>query len=242
VPPVAYQVTHVRVRDRAKLVEYGRGVLPILESYGGRLLGMSFPSLEVIEGEWRPELLFVHRWPNREAFHAFYSSEEYRPWLKLRLEATDSELVIFDGLEEPAEALDQSGTAVIRDLFAAVQARDLDRVLAAYDEDAVIREFGSLPHCGTHRGRDEIGAAAMRWARTWLRHQGPAERPLEPEFMRCSDASVVVRWRLKARAGDSVLRLDVVDVYRLRGGKIVEADIFYSDTAQALKFLAAEQS
>ena len=50
---------------------------------------------------------------------------------------------------------------------------------------------------------------------------------------------MVARWRLKARTtdGDKTLDMQMVGIYELSDGKLVGAQMFYSDTAAVLLFL-----
>jgi len=72
---------------------------------------------------------------------------------------------------------------------------------------------------------------------TWGALQPGDERKLDAAFIDAGD-HVVAHWRLRARtpARDEVLYMLMVGIYRLRDGKLVEAQIFYSDTA-VLRFL-----
>ena len=106
-----YQVTQMQVRDPDEMRRYAMGALPIVTAYGGELLAASLPKADVIEGDWRPGLLTVHRWPSRERFDAFYGAPTYQPWLALRHQAADCRLAIFpglDGAEIPVSGRDRS--------------------------------------------------------------------------------------------------------------------------------------
>jgi ketosteroid isomerase-like protein len=50
---------------------------------------------------------------------------------------------------------------------------------------------------------------------------------------------VVIRWRLRARApdGERMLDMPMVSLYKLRDGKVMLAQMFYSDTVAVLRFL-----
>ena len=106
-----YQVTEMHVKDPDELSRYAGGALPIVRAYGGELLAVSLPRAEVIEGDWKPGLLTVHRWPSRERFGDFYAAEEYRPWRELRHQVADNRLVLLPGVdpgEIPGSGRDRS--------------------------------------------------------------------------------------------------------------------------------------
>jgi uncharacterized protein (DUF1330 family) len=92
-----YQVTEIDVPDRDRFVEYARAALPLVERPRGELRGVSLGTVEVVERDWHPPLLIIHRWPSQEAFRDSYESEEYEPLRSLRQEATESKLVTFEG-------------------------------------------------------------------------------------------------------------------------------------------------
>lgn len=58
---------------------------------------------------------------------------------------------------------------VVRRLFAAVEERDLDRVLDCYDEDVEIHEAGVLPYGGVWRGYGGAAGHAAAFAQAWAR-------------------------------------------------------------------------
>jgi ketosteroid isomerase-like protein len=128
--------------------------------------------------------------------------------------------------------------AVVRRVFEALRERDLDGLLTLYHRDVVVREPGSLPHGGEHRGLDQVRAAAIRWAQTWGPYQPHTDLPPEPELFTSTDDHVVARWRLRAHdeAGQGV-DVEAIDIYRLRDGKVLELETYYRDTAALVRFL-----
>ena len=134
--------------------------------------------------------------------------------------------------------MSQRDVETIRILFRGVEERDLEAYLAACDRNVVIREPGSLPYGGEYHGREGVRRHAASWMRTWSALQPGDERKLGADFVEAGD-DVVVRWRLRARApdGSGTLDMPMVGIYRLRDGKLAEAHMFYSDTAEVLRFL-----
>lgn len=135
--------------------------------------------------------------------------------------------------------MSQENVETIRSLFRGVEERDLETYLAVGHPEVVIREPGSLPYGGEYRGLEGLRGHAEGWMRTWAPLQPGDERTLDAAFIDAGD-SVVARWKLRARApdGDKALDMPMVGIYELRDGKLVEAQMFYSDTAAVLRFLA----
>ena len=134
--------------------------------------------------------------------------------------------------------MSQGNVEVVQSLFRGVEERDLEAYLAAWDREIVVREPGSLPYGGEYRGPEGVRRHAAAWLRTWSPLQPGDERKLGAAFVDAGD-DVVVRWRLKARApdGDRTLDMPMVSLYKLRDGKPVLAQMFYSDTVEVLRFL-----
>jgi uncharacterized protein len=126
---------------------------------------------------------------------------------------------------------------VVRRVFDAVRQRDLDGLLSLCHRDVVVREPRSLPHGGDHHGLDQVRAAAIRWGQTWAPYQQNAELSFEPEIFTVSDGHVVARWRLRARDGTEGIDVEVIDIYRLRDGKVLELETYFRDTAALVGFL-----
>lgn len=95
-----YLVAELTVRDRDRLLEYADRVRPLMDRHGGRIVAVSHPGARVLEGDWDPDLIVLHRWRSRADFDAFWSSPDYDPVRRLRHEACDSRIVVFDGLPE----------------------------------------------------------------------------------------------------------------------------------------------
>lgn len=129
-----------------------------------------------------------------------------------------------------------------RRLFRAVEDRDVAGVLAAYAPEIVIRDAESLPYGGTYHGLEGAKQHVEGAAQTWNHLQPAAERKMDAIFLDSGDY-VIVLWRLRGLAASRGSKLDspVVSVYKLCGGKIVESQMFYSDTVSILQFLEGKQ-
>jgi ketosteroid isomerase-like protein len=134
--------------------------------------------------------------------------------------------------------MSQRNVETIRNLFRGVEERDLGTYLAACDREVVIREPGSLPYGGEYHGLEGLRQHAAGWMQTWAPLQPEEERKLDAAFIDAGD-HVIARWRLRARAtdGSGTLNMPMVGIYELRDGKLVGAQMFYSDTAAVLRFL-----
>ena len=134
--------------------------------------------------------------------------------------------------------MSQRNVETIRSLFRGVEERDLGAYLAACDRGVVVREPGSLPYGGEYRGPESVRWHAAAWMRTWSALQLGDERRLGAAFIDAGD-NVVVCWRLRARTSDGggTLDMPMVSLYRMRDGKVVKAQMFYSDKAEVLRFL-----
>ena len=93
----AYSIVAVRVDNQELFQQYVDGHQRTLEKYGGRFL-IAGSDFQTIEGKWPGDLVVVHRWPDQEAFNAWYSSSEYKPWKELRFSAAEANVVLIDGL------------------------------------------------------------------------------------------------------------------------------------------------
>ena len=125
-----------------------------------------------------------------------------------------------------------------RRLFKAVEARDVAGVLAAYDPEIVIRDAASLPYGGIYHGLEGAKQHIEGAAQTWNPLKSADERKMDAIFLDAGEY-VVVLWRLKGLEANSGRKLDLptVSVYKMRDSKIVESQMFYSDTAAIVQFL-----
>lgn len=129
--------------------------------------------------------------------------------------------------------------AVIQRLFSAVERREVGPMYEVYDPQVIIREAASLPYGGEYCGHDGMERHAAAYLQTWGPLQSPADRELDADFFADGD-HVLVRWRQRAHLSDNrSLDLAAVSVYRLERVKVVEAEMFHSDTAALLRFLGS---
>jgi uncharacterized protein len=128
---------------------------------------------------------------------------------------------------------------VVRRLFRAVEERG-PYVLDCYADDVEIHEAESLPYGGVYRGHDGARRHIARWRSTWDRFQTDAERRLDAVFVDGEGDTVAVVFRHRAVDPETGRRLDAAEVgiYEVRDGKIVRSQMFHSDTAAVLRFLA----
>ncbi len=130
---------------------------------------------------------------------------------------------------------------VMLEVFGAVERRDALRFAELVYPDFEIRWPPSLPYGGSYRDLDvEARQDRPTWAGTWDPLQPTAaERRMDPRIVAAGGEEVVVLWRQRgvSPAGE---RFDgpVLGLYRVRGGKLARAQMFYFDTAALGAFLA----
>ena len=93
----AYSLVAVTVNDHQLFQEYVDGHKGTLDKYGGRFL-IASSEFDTIEGSWPGHIVVLHEWPDRDAFDAWYSSSEYKPWKEKRFASAEANVVLVDGL------------------------------------------------------------------------------------------------------------------------------------------------
>jgi ketosteroid isomerase-like protein len=126
---------------------------------------------------------------------------------------------------------------IMREIFRAIEGRDLARLVALTDPAAEFHWPPSLPYGGISPLQP---AAGPSWAETWIPLQPTkAEQRMDPRIVAASDDEVVVLWHQRgiSSAGE---RIDtpVLALYLLRDGKLSRAQMFYFDSAELAAFLA----
>ena len=145
--------------------------------------------------------------------------------------------------------MSQENVEVVQRLFALVERCDsmsteerLRQYSEIYDLEVVIREAASLPYGGVYRGAQGVKQHALGFRQTWDPFQSGAERNLQPQVLDVGEY-IVVLWRHKAAKPDGEkIELPAVSVYKMRAGRIVESQMFHSDTAALLRFLSSHAS
>ncbi len=157
---------------------------------------------------------------------------EVRGWLAMfdRSRALETRLQAYDAAERNAQ--------VVLRLFEAVERRDREALLRAYDEAIAIHEAPSLPYGGDYVGVDGALRHASGYRSVWDRLQGANDRPLDPEVIAQGErVAVVWHQRARDRASNALLDMPVVSVYRMKDGRIVDARMFHFDAAASREFL-----
>jgi uncharacterized protein (DUF1330 family) len=91
-----YLVDVLEITDQAKIAKYREGVLATVELYGGRYVILG-GKCEVVEGDWCPTFPVMIEFSSVEQAKRWYSSPEYQPLLKMRLESTRGNALFIEG-------------------------------------------------------------------------------------------------------------------------------------------------
>lgn len=83
--------------DAYKASGYLEAVPKIASKYGGVYRARG-GKMEVLEGEWQPARMVIIEFPTMGDLKAWYDSEEYQPFKKIRQGLTISKLVAVEGL------------------------------------------------------------------------------------------------------------------------------------------------
>jgi uncharacterized protein (DUF1330 family) len=76
-------IVEANITNPAWVQEYLLKVTPLVISYGGSYITRS-STVELLEGEHKPQYSLVAKFPSREAALNFYNSQEYAPFKAAR--------------------------------------------------------------------------------------------------------------------------------------------------------------
>lgn len=96
-----YIVAQIDIVDRDEYRKYEAGFLEIFLKYEGKILaGSEEPS--VLEGAWPFTRTVIIEFPSKESALAWYQSDEYQALAKHRFAASTANMVLLEGLKQPA--------------------------------------------------------------------------------------------------------------------------------------------
>ena len=96
-----YLISDVTVRDRIAFEIYRTRAAEPIHTYGGCYLAR-LGEVQVLEGSWNPNMIVIVEFPNLEQARAWYRSPEYAFALEVRDIALNRNLILVDGLNQPA--------------------------------------------------------------------------------------------------------------------------------------------
>lgn len=92
----AYMIVEVETTDEALMAEYRKHTPGLVAKFGGRFI-VRGGECQTLEGGWTPSRIVVLEFPDMATARRFYTSEDYRPVLAMRLKAGKSKAVLVDG-------------------------------------------------------------------------------------------------------------------------------------------------
>ncbi|MCW2967564.1 MAG: domain S-box protein [Solirubrobacteraceae bacterium] len=125
----------------------------------------------------------------------------------------------------PQAAPDSDAIEVVRTVFEAFAARDVERVIDLFDADGVVRTFSTsalADRDAPYRGHDGLRAYFDDVAQVW------DELVMAPSAFREADGAVIVFGQVSARSGERTHAVDVLWVWRLMNGLITSIEVFPS--------------
>lgn len=84
-------------RDADQLAEYRRRNTDVVAAHGGRFLARGGPH-ETLEGGSDPVRVVVMEFPDAATARAWYGSDDYAPLRELRQSASDTDIVLVEGV------------------------------------------------------------------------------------------------------------------------------------------------
>jgi uncharacterized protein len=130
---------------------------------------------------------------------------------------------------------------VIREVFSAIERRDLQLLVELCHPDVEFHWPPVLPYGGASRG---LKTEPPSWSHTWIPLQPTdAERKMDPRIVAASDDEVVVLWRQRGiNPGGDRLDSPVLALYEIRDGRLARAQMFYFDLTAVAEFVATAES
>lgn len=97
----AYIAIQVDIQDPDAYELYKELAPASIAQYGGRYL-VRGGRAETLEGEWRPTRFVLLEFPDRDTARAWWMSREYAEAKALRHAASESDMIVVEGVGEPA--------------------------------------------------------------------------------------------------------------------------------------------
>lgn len=92
----AYLIANIKVTDAKGFAAYSELVMPVLAKYRGRFI-VRGGTTEDMEGDFGIARLILLQFPNLDAIHEFYESEDYAPLRRLRQASGDCDVCFVEG-------------------------------------------------------------------------------------------------------------------------------------------------
>ena len=94
----AYVIADVRdARDQDALAEYRRGNTESVARHGGSFV-VRGGDMQVLEGEWDTRRIVLIEFPDMATARGWYESDDYAPLKALRQSASDTNIILIDGV------------------------------------------------------------------------------------------------------------------------------------------------
>jgi len=122
----------------------------------------------------------------------------------------------------------------VREFSKALGANDLDQACGLLHGDLVIREAGGLPYSGEYLGPQGFRELLAKMNERLELKAGPITQD------QLSDDTVASRFRLTftARISGESVAMDLVELYKVQDGQIIELDVYYKDPSAVTALLA----
>ncbi|MBH5321161.1 DUF1330 domain-containing protein [Aurantiacibacter sediminis] len=93
----AYIIARFRIHDRESYDRYEAAFMRVFSKFQGKLLSVD-EAPEVLEGDWDYTRSVLIEFPDKAAAKAWITSPEYRAIAKDRLNASEGQVIIVEGL------------------------------------------------------------------------------------------------------------------------------------------------
>lgn len=103
----AFVLADVDVSDMEKYRDSGylENTPKIAAKFGGKYRARG-GEMHRLEGDWQPVRMVIIEFPDMQQLLAFYKSDEYQPWIKVRQGLAKSKIVAIDGIAGDAVTLE----------------------------------------------------------------------------------------------------------------------------------------
>jgi len=92
----AFLICDITVKNRQALQKYLDLSQLTLKPYGG-VFHVQAGKMDILEGEWNPEVIVIAEFPTMEKAQEWYQSPAYAPALRVRDEAIHRNMILVEG-------------------------------------------------------------------------------------------------------------------------------------------------